>query len=276
MEERSTALGEATLRYGVAGEGNARAVCLIPGWGGNRHLLYPLASALGSDYKLIFAEMPGFYGSQIDPPFSMEQLVASIEAILAAESVDELLIGGHSMGGAVALAFAARHPGRVSRVVGIDCFTYLGVYPAQPEEAIAGLGAAVGDDYEAGKAVLLDMFCNEHTAESAVPLIRETLDAVDIAVGMPLLETCMRWDMMADLAAYPGPVSALVATDFYDAAGFVELVGERVQVECIDRCSHFNRSGPPRRVGGPTGGRAGLLTRRDRALEAPAPQAPAG
>ena len=76
-----------------------------------------LAEAFG--WRVVNPSLPGFGGS--DPlswgQISMSSLARRIEAIVDHLGIDRAVLLGHSMGGGIAMEFAARHPGRVLGVV---------------------------------------------------------------------------------------------------------------------------------------------------------------
>lgn len=77
--------------------------CLLP-IAGRFHLLAPL--------------MPGYGRTALDPPVrSRDDAVAQIAAVLDALGLEEAVLVGHSLGGWLAAATAARFPDRISKLV---------------------------------------------------------------------------------------------------------------------------------------------------------------
>lgn len=76
-----------------------------------------LAESLG--WRVVNPSLPGFGGS--DPlswsQISMASLARRIEALLDHLGIDQAVVLGHSMGGGVAIEFAARHPERVLGII---------------------------------------------------------------------------------------------------------------------------------------------------------------
>jgi pimeloyl-ACP methyl ester carboxylesterase len=91
---------------------------------------------LAAGFRVIAYDLRGSGASEVTPgPYSIDLLAEDLRAL-----VDELGLGrtalvGHSMGGSVALAYAARYRGDVLAVVGIGAPTTL------PDQARAGLAA---------------------------------------------------------------------------------------------------------------------------------------
>ena len=110
------------VRIAESGPAAGPPVLLLHGWAASlftyRHLVPALAQA---GYRAIALDFRG-HGLSDKPVdasagFTSETLVADVLALLDALALDRADVIGHSMGGAVALQLAVRHPGRVSRLV---------------------------------------------------------------------------------------------------------------------------------------------------------------
>jgi pimeloyl-ACP methyl ester carboxylesterase len=87
---------------------------------------FPLSSAmwlaqregLAARFRVLTPDMRGFGGSPLgtEEP-SVDAMADDVAALLDDKGIDRAIIGGHSMGGYVALAFCRRHPDRVLGVV---------------------------------------------------------------------------------------------------------------------------------------------------------------
>jgi pimeloyl-ACP methyl ester carboxylesterase len=90
---------------------------------------FPLSSAmwleqrndLADTCRVITPDLRGFGGSQLgfDEP-SLDLMADDVAAVLDRLDLPEVVLGGLSMGGYVAMAFLRRHPGRVSALVLAD------------------------------------------------------------------------------------------------------------------------------------------------------------
>ena len=110
-----------------AGEGPP--VLLVHGWPHDRRVWDGLADALSESHRVIVPDLPGFgyspprFGQ--DPaeaaPLTMGSLAADLNDLLDKLGVTEpVVLGGLSMGGYVALAFADAHPDRVAKLLLFD------------------------------------------------------------------------------------------------------------------------------------------------------------
>jgi pimeloyl-ACP methyl ester carboxylesterase len=113
--------GGVAVHYDVAGSGPA--ILLSHGFGASSHMFRPNAPALTTDHTLITWDQRGHGGSDspADPDqYSTALAVADMAAILDAAGVERAVVGGHSLGGYLSLAFHVAHPDRVAALVLID------------------------------------------------------------------------------------------------------------------------------------------------------------
>lgn len=139
-----------------------------PVWG-------PLIQALASRYRLYRYDSRGCGLSDRDvPAIGLEPLVMDLEAVVDAARLDRFALIGASQGGAAAIAYAARHPDRVSRLVLLDAFSRGSLVrqsgPAQREmvDAMARLVlAGWGQDNAAFRQMFTSQFFPGATREQA-------------------------------------------------------------------------------------------------------------
>ncbi len=92
-------------------QGQGMAVVLIHGYPLQRQIWTPQVAALSQRFRVITPDLRGFGESQpVMGPITMELLANDVHALLQARGVRTAVIGGHSMGGYVALAFARQYP----------------------------------------------------------------------------------------------------------------------------------------------------------------------
>lgn len=103
------------LHYTERGEGPA--ILFVHGLGGNLHQFdIPLWDAIGEGYRLIAVDRAGSGYSEKGAAHSgrISDHADDLAALLDVLGVDRALVVGHSLGGAIALAMAVRHPDRVA------------------------------------------------------------------------------------------------------------------------------------------------------------------
>lgn len=113
--ERVTVNGT-TIAYTLHGEGEP--LLLIHGAQCSSVEWKPQIEALAAHFRLIVPDVRGHGASaQTADPYSMELFADDLAALLDALGVESAHVLGHSMGGAVAQSLAARHPGKVRRLI---------------------------------------------------------------------------------------------------------------------------------------------------------------
>lgn len=106
-----------TIDYFAAGEG--RPLVLVHGITESRRTWDPLlAPLIAAGYRVLAVDLRGHGESSMTPPYDLATMAADLGAVLAAERVDDALLVGHSLGGAVVSAYAAGGPCR--GVINVD------------------------------------------------------------------------------------------------------------------------------------------------------------
>jgi len=109
------------VHYDVAGTGPA--VLLSHGFGASSEMFQPNVAALATDHTVITWDQRGHGRSDApaDPAaYSPALAVADMAAILDAVGAERAVIGGHSLGGYLSLAFHLAHPERTAALLLID------------------------------------------------------------------------------------------------------------------------------------------------------------
>lgn len=108
---------DVTIDYFAAGDGPA--VVLVHGITESRRTWDPLVAPLiAAGYRLYTIDLRGHGDSSRTPPYDLATMAGDLGAVLAHEGLDDALLIGHSLGGAVVSAFAAGGPCR--GVINVD------------------------------------------------------------------------------------------------------------------------------------------------------------
>jgi pimeloyl-ACP methyl ester carboxylesterase/DNA-binding CsgD family transcriptional regulator len=110
------------LAYGLSGGGapvvRAQHWVTHLDWDFRSPVSEPMLTALSTRYRLLRYDQRGCGLSDADPgEISFEHWVADLEAVVDAAGFDRFALLGPSQGSAIAIAYAARHPERVSHLV---------------------------------------------------------------------------------------------------------------------------------------------------------------
>jgi pyruvate dehydrogenase E2 component (dihydrolipoamide acetyltransferase) len=172
----------------IRGEGTP--IVLVHGFGADSNGWRPLASRLGDRHPVLAVDLPGHGQSAATGAETFERIVDLVESSVVGESVRRAHWIGHSLGGAVAAQFAARHPAAVASM------TLL---------APAGLGPEIN-------AFFIDGFLRARTAGSLAPILRLLVENEE-ALGNALVKTTLRQREQRGLAACQGKIAEVAFSD---------------------------------------------------------------
>lgn len=98
--------------------GSGEVVVLLHGFGETGNIWQEQSKVLSDRFRILIPDLPGSSRSPVIEDMSMEGLAAAVLDLLNHEKIARCILIGHSMGGYIALAFAAQH-GRLLRGLGL-------------------------------------------------------------------------------------------------------------------------------------------------------------
>jgi pyruvate dehydrogenase E2 component (dihydrolipoamide acetyltransferase) len=209
-------IGGRKISYAGAGE-DGEVVLLVHGYGGDRNSWLFLQEPLAARHRVYALDLPGHGTSAKDvgdgpagpagPAGTVGVLADAVTGVLDALGAERAHLVGHSMGGAVALAVAARDPGRIASLTLI---------------APSGFGPEINGGYLRGfadaqtrrelKPLVGQLFADEHLVTRQLVddlLAYKRLDGVDEALHA-LADTLLDGDAQrGDPAAAAVQVAAI-------------------------------------------------------------------
>jgi pimeloyl-ACP methyl ester carboxylesterase len=198
------------IAYEVRGEG-ATTVVFVHCWGCSsefwRNQVEPVRRA---GFRVVTLDLPGHgrSGSSRES-WSVTGLAADVEAVLDALGATQVVLVGHSMGGPVSLALAARNPSRVQGVVCVD--TLHNAEFRMPQDMVQGLVGQMQADYRAG----IEQFVPQMFPSNADPgIVRWVVDqavASDHAATIALMRDFPTLDMPALFSSAHVPIRCINA-----------------------------------------------------------------
>jgi len=231
-------------------------VVLLHGWLDHAHGFDPVCAALPASLRCLALDFRGHGQSGHLPEgtgYEVGQYLADVHAMLAETGLQRAHLVGHSLGGVVALAFAAAAPGRVQSVTVLD---NAGPYGGGADRTLERLRSYIADlDKPVRRAVYPDAATATGRLLARSPgmppgvaahLCAHGVEAVDGGVAFrfdPRLRRAFShtWDsgqVEALLRAVEAPVQLLLGTHGH-------LAGEAEAGELAERAAWL-RAGPPR------------------------------
>jgi pimeloyl-ACP methyl ester carboxylesterase len=134
--------------------GNGPLLVCHPGGPGGSSAEFEDFAGLDDSFELVLFSPRGSHGSDPADDYGLASYVADVEALRAHLGVEQLNLLGFSHGGCVAMAYAAAHPLRVSRLLLIDT---LALWEDDAETAMQrGIEARAGEPWFADAAKAID------------------------------------------------------------------------------------------------------------------------
>jgi pimeloyl-ACP methyl ester carboxylesterase len=232
---RTLTTTDAAIRYDVhAGAG--RPALLVHGWACRRSDWDPIIPGM-AHHRVLAVDLPAHGASTTTrTAWTMAQFGEVIADLVEAEHLDDVVLVGHSMGGAAALEAAAILGPRVRHVIGLDCFVQQFLYPRQDESTVQAAMSAFRLDYPAAIRSLVQRAFPDRSKVELMERIIAEMSATAATSAIPALESLYRWDQDAVLAKVLVPVSVLAAHVTDEAR---HRYGPRIHIEQISLGGHF-------------------------------------
>ncbi len=195
---RGAPLYYADYRHGPVG---GRPLVLVHGAGGT-HLHWPAPVRRLPDTSVFALDLPGHGRSEGAASARIPEMAEAVLALLDHLRLPQAVVGGHSMGGAIALSLALAHPQRVAGLVLVGSGARLRVGPA----ILDGLAR----DYPATVALVIEMAFGPAAPADLKRLAQARMLEVDPPVLRGDWDACNLFDVRDRLGEITAP--ALVIT----------------------------------------------------------------
>ncbi|MDO0929640.1 alpha/beta hydrolase [Streptomyces sp. TG1A-8] len=229
---------DTTIRYTISGPATGPVLAFIHGWGCNRTDFDEIAGFLPADYRILAIDLAEHGESRSTRDvWTMEEFAHDVKAVLEAESVDNCVVVGHSLGGAVAVEVARILPDVVSHVVALDSLHYLALFPAQDEQTVNAVVQAFNDDFATAVRGLVEGGSLEDTDPALKDAYFEKMVAVRQPAGVRAIEGLVRWDMDAALNEVKQPITVFAVRSILTQEA-TDRYGDRIRIVPVDLGTH--------------------------------------
>jgi pimeloyl-ACP methyl ester carboxylesterase/DNA-binding CsgD family transcriptional regulator len=210
QEIRFCSVGGRAVAYELVGEGPP---LVVPAWwvshlelDGRDDAFRGFWEAVGAGHALLRYDRPGVGMSDraVDVgAVSLQDDVAVLTAVLDALGLQRVTLLGGSSGGCTAIAFAARHPDRVERLLLYG--TYAHGPSIAPERVRGAIVEAVRAHWGLGSRMLADIFLGEAGDGVQERFARFQRESTTAETAAALLEQVYRNDVRAELGRVRAP-----------------------------------------------------------------------
>jgi pimeloyl-ACP methyl ester carboxylesterase len=229
------------IAYATAGAG-APTVCFVHGTGGSTDVWKDQLDGLADLGHIVALDLPGHGRSSGTIPKTIEDAAVVVAGFLDALGVSRVVIGGHSMGGAIAQQFALAFPQRVAGLILVGTGARLRVLPR--------LLALLETNTREGVDLLMSLAVGaEAPAELRAALHRATADN-PAGVVLGDLRACDAFDVMSRIGTVDAPTLVICgAEDQLTPAKYSRFLGQRVagaRVVVVPGAGHYVQVEQPR------------------------------
>lgn len=234
------------LHYDEAGSGPA--MVFVHGWTCDRSHFAPQAAHFSSGRRCIAVDLRG-HGESDKPeqPYTIEGFAGDLAWMCGELGVSRAVFAGHSMGGAIVLALAARRPELCEAVVLLDPAI---LFPAELQPLVAELIAGLRSPD--GAKVMREFAADRFFLETSDPALKERLLAAmsrtPMHVAASTFEGVGAFDGEAALRSLRVPALYVEADPVYDRVGRLrELCPEAVTGKTVG-AGHFHQLEVPDQI----------------------------
>ena len=228
MESTLTIDDGQALPVTEAGNG-PQPVVLVHGWTCNRKHWQPLLDSAPDGTRLIAVDLPG-HGDARDVTLPAWTVTAQARALVAAlDGIDNPVLVGHSMGGAVVLEAARLKP--VKAVVLVDTFVI--PYGDLDEETARQIETPLQEDFVAGIANLVANNVGPDLGEQEKQGLEREMASARQDAMLPLWSDLLRWSPDRAFAELDYPIHAING----------DLVGDAARAGCAPYVTEWLQPG---------------------------------
>lgn len=237
LEKHSVQTGDTHWSYYEGGSG--RTIVLLHGFASNKEVWLPVAKLLTPHFHLIIPDLPGWGESSRDAgaSYNIDAQATRLDGFVQTLGLQQFVLVGHSMGGAIAGVYASEHPQRVAELALVDAFGLKADDNAFTREVKAGKDPFVFDNragFERASALafekpldlpgrFVDVLVKRNKADHA--FIERTLHELQQPaqylslqqrlgqLSMPVLGLWCRGDKIVDISALDSLRNGLTASN---------------------------------------------------------------
>jgi len=229
------------IAYATAGTGTP-TVCFVHGTGGSSDVWTGQLDGLADLGHILALDLPGHGRSGGTIPKTIEDAAAVVAGFLDALGIERAVIGGHSMGGAIAQQFALSYRDRLAGLILIGTGARLRVLP----RLLALLEANTGE----GVDLLMSLAVGAQAPLALRPALHRATADNPPGVVLGDLRACDAFDVMTRIGTVDAPALVICgADDQLTPPKYSRFLGEKIagaRVVVVPRAGHYVQAEKPR------------------------------
>jgi pimeloyl-ACP methyl ester carboxylesterase len=227
------------IEYHVYGSGDP-ALLLVHGWACDENYWHEQLAALGAHYTVVTLNLAGHGASGANrTDWSIANYAQDVAAVASQVPNRQLVLIGHSMGAAVALAATPRIGDRVIGVVAVEALRSVGEPPLTPRE-IERRVAPFDADFVGATRNLVSSSLFERGADAAlVQKVAYSMSLRPPAVAVPSLRSLLSMDLAGLLPTIHVPVYAINSDLLPTDAARIRRSLPDFHLDVLDHTGHF-------------------------------------
>lgn len=227
------------IAYTAGGEGSP-ALVFIHGWACDRSHWEQQLAAFAPRHRVVALDLGGHGESGRDrADWSFDRLAGDVEAVVEELDLQRVILVGHSMGGPVSLAAAARLPERVVGIVAVDTF-HDAEFHFPDDQWQEWIAAYEADFLGTCQGFVRQFFPYEDADPALVERVVSGMCSIEPEIGIALLRQFPGFDLPAAMAAAGVPIRAVNSTAFMPTAVEVNRrYSPGFDAVELDRVGHF-------------------------------------
>jgi len=225
-----------TLVFETGGSG--KALVFLHGWSCRRTDWKPIISSLEQEFFTVAIDLPGHGDAIATRAWSIKEFGGLVADVVRRLNLDEVVVIGHSMGGAVGLEASLILGETCRSVIAVDSLTYMGIYPSQKDETFMGGVRALEEDFSGTMMGLVSSLGAPNSTEELNKVIATEMAQADPQYAVSLMIDLYRWDMTSVLPKVPCPITAIAASVHLAPEAKLQL-SSQIKIEEVDFGGHF-------------------------------------
>lgn len=238
---RTVSVNGRQIAYATAGAGSP-TVCLVHGTGGSSDVFLGQLDGLADLGHIVAVDLPGHGRSGGSIPRRIEDAAAVVAGFLDALGITRVVIGGHSMGGAIAQQFALSYRERLDGLILIGTGARLRVLPR--------LLDLLANDYGEGVNLLMSLAFGVGAPAALRAALHRSTAENPAGVVLGDLEACDAFDVMSRISTVETPTLVICGEeDRLTPPKYSRFFGQRIAgagVVIVPGAGHYVQVEKPR------------------------------